>query len=205
MNEFDIKALGWDQNPMHWERSEAVAKQIIERINLNPSMKVLEYGAGTGITSFILREHLKEITMVDFSAEMVKIMNEKIASSGVKNLKTILFDLEKQNWTGDKFDMVLTQMVLHHVNDIKAIAGKFFKMLNPGGFLVIADLYPEDGSFHGNEFTGHKGFDTVELENLIEKTGFTDISTRKCFEINKKVSGSVNKQYDVFLMIAKRL
>jgi tRNA (cmo5U34)-methyltransferase len=80
MKEFDIKAAVWDLNPMHWERSEAVAKQILERIPLKPWIKALEYGAGTGITSFILKDHVKEITMVDFSPEMVKIMNNKIES-----------------------------------------------------------------------------------------------------------------------------
>ena len=203
MNEFDIKASSWDQNPMHWERSEAVAKQIIERIALKPSMKALEYGAGTGITSFILRDRLKEITMVDFSAEMVKIMNEKIASSGVKNLKTIMFDLEKNNWTGDKFDLVITQMVMHHVNNIEVILEKFFHIINPGGFLAIADLYAEDGSFHGDGFTGHKGFDTDKLENTILRTGFNEVSTLKCFEVRKKISDTETKHFDVFLMTAK--
>jgi tRNA (cmo5U34)-methyltransferase len=203
MKEFDIKAAAWDLNPMHWERSEAVAKQILERIPLKPWIKALEYGAGTGITSFILKDHIKEITMVDFSPEMVKIMNNKIDSSEVKNLKSILFNLETNSWSGGRFDLIMTQMVLHHVNDIEAIAGKFFNMLNPGGFLAIADLYPEDGSFHGDDFSGHKGFNIDELENLIRKTGFSDISTRKCFEIKRKISDIETKLFDVFLMIAK--
>jgi hypothetical protein len=35
MNEFDIKAAEWDTNPMHWDRSEAIAKEILNRIPLN--------------------------------------------------------------------------------------------------------------------------------------------------------------------------
>jgi hypothetical protein len=31
MNEFDIKAAGWDQNQMHWDRSEAIAGEIRSR------------------------------------------------------------------------------------------------------------------------------------------------------------------------------
>lgn len=203
MNEFDIKAAGWDLNPMHWERSEAVAKQIIASIPLKPSMTAFEYGAGTGITSFLLKDHLKEITMVDFSTEMVKIMNEKIASSGVKNLKTIFFNLETDTWSGEKFDLIMTQMVLHHVENIEAITGKFFQILNQGGFLAIADLYSEDGSFHGDDFSGHKGFDTEKLEKLLKKVGYSDISTRKCFEIKKQISQTETRQFDVFLMVAK--
>ena len=96
MNEFDIKAAGWDLNPMHIARSKAIARQIIERIPLKKSMSALEFGAGTGITSFLLKDHLGKIIMMDNSTEMMKIMNDKIHKSGAQNLKAILFDLEKQ-------------------------------------------------------------------------------------------------------------
>ena len=91
MNEFDIKAAEWDMNPMHWNRSEAIAKEIKKLIPLNKKMTALEYGAGTGITSFMLKDYLKEITLMDNSLEMVRVMNEKIKSSKVKNLKYIEF------------------------------------------------------------------------------------------------------------------
>ena len=57
-------------------------------------------------------------------------------------------------------------MVLHHVTDIENIIRKFHNLLNPDGHLAIADLYTEDGSFHGKEFTGHKGFDTGFVKKL---------------------------------------
>ncbi|OFY65157.1 MAG: hypothetical protein A2V64_11035 [Bacteroidetes bacterium RBG_13_43_22] len=204
MNEFDIKAAGWDLNPMHIERSEAVAKQILERIPLNLSMSALEYGAGTGITSFLLKDNLREITMLDNSAEMVRIMNEKIISSGVRNLKTLFFDLENSSWTGQKFDLVMTQMVLHHVVDIKNIIKKFYTALNKGGYLAIADLFTEDGSFHGSGFEGHKGFDPDKLALKVRSVGFENISHKKCFVIKKQISETVNRHFDVFLLIANR-
>ena len=63
MNEFDAKAAEWDKNPMHWDRSEAIANEIIKLIPLKKKMTALEYGAGTGITSFLLKDYLKEITL----------------------------------------------------------------------------------------------------------------------------------------------
>jgi ubiquinone/menaquinone biosynthesis C-methylase UbiE len=95
-------------------------------------------------------------------------------------------------------------MVFHHVTDIENIINKFYKLLNPGGHLAIADLYPEDGSFHGNRFIGHKGFDPAELAGLLLKHGFQNISHRKCYVINKKISDTETKQYNVFLLIANR-
>lgn len=204
MNEFDIKASGWDQNPMHWDRSEAIAIEIKRMIPLNTEMRVLEYGAGTGITSFLLKDHVKEITLMDNSSEMVRVITEKIKTSKVSNLKVLNFNLEHSDYKNDMFDLIFTQMVLHHVKDIGLIISRFYKLLNPGGFLAIADLYPEDGSFHGDDFTGHRGFDVEILSTMIRNKGFTNISHRKCFVINKKISESETKQFDVFLLVSTR-
>ena len=110
---------------MVWERSKAIANEIINLIPLTKEMRALEFGAGTGITSFLLKDHLKEITLMDSSREMVRVMNEKIESSKVKNLKAIFFNLENEEFNDGKFDLIFTQMVLHHVNDIDGIIKVF--------------------------------------------------------------------------------
>ena len=203
MNEFDIKASAWDQNPMHWDRSVAIADQIKRLIPLNREMRALEYGAGTGIASFLLKDELNEITLMDSSVEMVRITQGKIESSEVKNLKVMKFDLEQDVYDDGKFDLIFTQMVLHHVSDVDSIIGKFRQLLNIGGFLAIADLYEEDGSFHGDGFTGHNGFNIDKLAEIIGKHSFGDVVHNTCFEIERKISETENKQYGVFLVIGR--
>jgi ubiquinone/menaquinone biosynthesis C-methylase UbiE len=203
MNEFDLKAAEWDNNPIIWDRAEAIANEIKRLIPLNRKMNALEFGAGTGVTSFILKDSLKEITLLDNSSEMVKVMDNKIKTSGVKNLKTLNFNLEKGDLKNVRFDFIFNQMVLHHIADIDNILSKFYKLLNPGGFIAIADLYSEDGSFHGEGFTGHNGFDIEKLSVQIEKYGFMNISHRRCYTINKKISDTITKPFDVFLVTAQ--
>jgi len=202
MNEFDLKAAEWDKNPMHWDRSEAIANEIKKIIPLRKEMTAMEYGAGTGITSFLLKDHLKEIILMDNSREMVKVMNEKISEKNVTNLKALFFDLEHTDYTGGKFDLIFTQMVLHHVTDVESIITRFGRLLNKGGYLAIADLHEEDGSFHGEGFVGHRGFNTDTLSDLLTKIGFTNISNRTCFTIDRKISDTETKKFDVFLLIA---
>ncbi len=204
MNEFDIKASGWDLNPMHLERSRAVVSALLKQIPLNKEMSVMEYGAGTAITSFLLKEHVSNITMMDSSQEMVKIMQEKISDANADKMKAIRFDLESEEWKENRFDLIITQMVLHHVSDTENIIRKFHSLLNQAGYLAIADLYPEDGSFHGEGFSGHKGFDPESLSLLIRRTGFADIKTDKCFVISKKINETTVKEFDVFLITAAR-
>jgi len=204
MNEFDIKAAGWDLNPMHLERAAAVARLIKKRIPLEKSMKVLEFGAGTGLTSFLLQNDVGEITMMDSSPEMVKIMIEKTEKADSRNLKPLLFNLEKNDWEGERFDLIVTQMVLHHVVDVEQLVFKFQKMLSPQGRLAIADLYPEDGSFHGNNFNGHKGFDPVELSVLLNNHGFETLTHENCYVISKEIPDASIRQFDIFLLIAQK-
>jgi tRNA (cmo5U34)-methyltransferase len=205
MNEFDGRAKGWDSNPIHWERSKAIAEELIGIIPLSSDMNALEYGAGTGILSFMLKDHLGEITLMDSSTEMVKIISEKIENTGVKNFKPMLFDLEHNEFLDYRFDFVYTQMVLHHVDDIESIIKKFHGILKPGGYLAIADLYTEDGSFHGEGFKGHLGFDVDTLAGSLRRNQFTNVLHRQCYIINREVPGQINRQYPVFLLTANRI
>jgi len=84
MSEFDSRARDWDSNPLFLERAEAVAKALLELVPVSREMKALEYGAGTGLMSFLLSDRFSEIVMMDQSEEMVKVMQEKVATSQIQ-------------------------------------------------------------------------------------------------------------------------
>ena len=203
MSEFNSRAHDWDNNPIHWERSEAIAKSLLETVPVNSNMKALEFGAGTGILGFLLSEHFSEITLMDNAEEMVKVMHEKVLKSKSSNIKPLFLDLEHSDYFAGKFDIIFTQMVLHHIQDTENILNKFFMLLNPGGYLAIADLYLEDGSFHVQGFSGHNGFDVTYLQTLLEKIGFEQITSKPCYTIKKPING-ILCEFPIFLMIAIR-
>ncbi len=202
MNEFDHKAAEWDKNRMYHERAAAVAGEIRKVIPLNREWRALEFGPGTGLLSLLLKDQLKEITLIDSSAGMVKVLNEKIAAEGVENLRVLHLDLEQEDPGDEKYDLIYNLMVLHHVSDVEKIFRKFRDMLNPGGYLAVADLCSEDGSFHGLGFTGHRGFEPDKLSAMLEERGFEDISHRKAYVIDKVMADGSKKQFEVFLMTA---
>jgi tRNA (cmo5U34)-methyltransferase len=204
INHFDQAAISWDSNPVHWERSEAIAQKMIQLIELRPSMTAMEYGAGTGILSFLLKDYLKEITLMDSSVEMVKVIEEKIRINKATHLKPLFFNLETTEYLDQTFDLVFTQMVLHHVDDIKSIITKFYHLLNEGGNIVIADLYPEDGSFHGEGFTGHLGFDVVSLSEILSNIGFKNIKHEQCFVIKRVTETNEIKEFPIFILTANK-
>jgi len=204
MNHFNQVAALWDENKIHWERSKAIATDIQTLLPLSKEWRMLEYGAGTGILSFMLKDAVKEICMMDSSEEMVKVMQQKVADSGSDNLSPTLFDLEKESYSGAKFDLLTTQMVLHHIMDIPTTIDRFYAMLNDNGYITIADLYSEDGSFHGKGFTGHNGFDPQVIADMLTTAGFKDPQYKQCFVLNKQVENGEIKPFPVFLLIARK-
>src|SRR5665647_3457833 len=135
MSEFDARAREWDKDKMHMDRSVAIAAELEKMITLNTSMKALEYGAGTGILSFLLKDRFSEITLMDNSREMINVCVEKTEFYKTSNIFPLWFDLEQKYFDG-KFDVIYNQMVLHHVNDYEAIVHTFYSMLNAGGYLA---------------------------------------------------------------------
>jgi len=203
MSEFDSRARDWDKNQIHVKRSEAIATELLNRLPITDKMTALEYGAGTGLLSFILKDKLAEITLMDNSQEMIRVAASKIAEAGNKKMHAVLFDLEVDDFQG-QFDIVYNQMVLHHVENIDLILNKFHALIKPGGYLAIADLYKEDGSFHGEAFTGHKGFDDELLAQRLEKHDFKNILIKPCFTIQRENEVGERKEYPIFLLTANR-
>ncbi len=204
MNEFDQKAQDWDKNKMHLERTIAIAGRLEEVIKDKPGMKALEFGAGTGLLSFYLKDLFSEITLVDSSREMLKMAGQKMAAGDHSKIKTLFLNLEKDEYDGDPFDIIYSQMVLHHIRDIDAIFRKFYHLLAPGGILAIADLYQEDGSFHDGDMNVHHGFEPENFTSLLLQQGFHEIQIDPCFVIRKEIPADKIKEYTVFLMTAYR-
>lgn len=203
MNEFDLKASKWDNDPIKIERAIAVAEGIKKVIPLTNTMKGFEYGCGTGLLSFALQPFLGSLILADSSEGMLSVLNDKIAESKVQNMSYIKLDLETDELPDQKYDLIYTLMTLHHIADIEKILGKFYDMLGASGYLCIADLYKEDGSFHGNGFNGHNGFEELELTKLIKNAGFSVVDFSRVFKLYKG-EGENKKEYPIFLMIAKK-
>ncbi len=202
-NHFDQVAKTWDINPIHTLRTKAIAEKLLNAIPVNKEWKALEYGSGTGLLSFALMDHLAHITLMDNSVEMNEQAKTKIQETGARHMKTLLFNLENEDYTAEGFDLIFTQMVLHHVRDIDAILRKFHALVQAGGYIAIADLYTEDGSFHGPEMDVHKGFDPETLIGQVKQAGFENPLLEPCFEI-RRLGDEGEKVFPIFLLTAMK-
>lgn len=203
MNEFDVKAKEWDANLDRAERANAIAAGISHGVPLTSSMRALEYGCGTGLVSFALQTQLGEMTLADSSAGMLAVLQGKIAAGKIKNMLPVQLDLAQDPLPIERYQLIHTSMTLHHIPDTSRILSAFYELLDNPGYLCVADLDREDGSFHADEFEGHLGFDRDDLSSKAQSVGFKKITFSTVFNMQKKVDGVI-KEFPIFLMVAEK-
>jgi ubiquinone/menaquinone biosynthesis C-methylase UbiE len=204
MNHFDEAAAGWDKNADHVRRARNVAKEIKKCVPLSKTWSSLEFGGGTGLLSFMLKSRLGRITLIDTSAEMVKIARRKLLKTKTRNMTVLKLDLltEVHHST---YDFIYAMMSLHHINDIPKILGIFFSLLAPGGYVCVADLSDEHGSFHAQipGFGGLHGFEPGRFKKQLAAAGFADITYKTVYTV-KRAADNGHKKFPLFLMTGKK-
>lgn len=202
---FDLKAREWDKDPKKVERARLFASEIIKFLGDEKIDNALEFGSGTGLVSFQLKDHFGTITLADNSAGMTEVLKEKIVNEKIHNMKPLLIDILNEVNELKGFDIIYTLLTLHHIKDTDKIFDIFSRMLNRGGYICIGDLVTEDGSFHhaDPEFDGHKGFSINDLKTKLDIAGFSVVHDTIFTTLEKEYNLETRK-YPLFLVIAKK-
>jgi predicted TPR repeat methyltransferase len=162
-------------------------------------MRVMDFGAGTGLIAASIAPHVSRIVAVDTSPSMLEALAAKEDLQGKVECRCqdIL-----ESPLDERFDAVVSAMALHHVEDTESLFGRFAEQLKRGGLLALADLDKEDGSFHepGTDGVFHQGFDRQALQSILEAAGFEDVQFVTALEIEKEDKGP----FTVFLVTARK-
>ena len=194
---FDERAATWDEDPAKVERAAVVAEAIAATVPLGSGTRVLEYGAGTGLVTQALRDHVGPVTLADSSEGMRAVMQAKIDAGTLTGARIWALDLATETPPDEQFDLIVTVMALHHIADLERVLASFAGLLAPDGHLCIVDLDHEDGSFHGEGFTGHHGFRRPDLADHLAAAGFGEVTFQDCHEMVRD-----GVAYTVFLAVA---
>jgi len=203
IEDFDRSAKTWDSDPVKVARAQAIADAICEAVPLTPATRALEYGCGTGLLSFALYPRLTRATLADNSPGMLSVLADKLAARRLTGMQPLKLDLETDPLPRDRFDLIYTLMTLHHITDTDKILGDLCSLLRSPGYLCVADLDEEDGSFHGPEFLGHKGFKREDIGRKTRRADFKSVDFRTAFRMTKNDSEG-QKEFSLFLMVARK-
>lgn len=203
--DFDKEAASWDENPARIKLAKDIADTIAKAVKLEPVMDVLDFGCGTGLLTLHLQPSVRSIIGVDSSQGMLDVLNAKIEEQGLANVKTMCLDPDKGDKLPGGYDLVVSSMTLHHIKEIQPLLNLFHSVINPSGYLCIADLDPDEGQFHSdNGGVFHFGFDRENLRQDFVETGFCDVRDRSAGGVMKYVIGEGLQMFTVFLMTGRK-
>jgi ubiquinone/menaquinone biosynthesis C-methylase UbiE len=197
---FDSVASTWDLSPMRLQRALATA-EMVRSTHIPSNRCLVDFGGGTGLLSSCLKDDFEKIVIVDTSEAMLNEAERKISESGITNIST-----SKALPEDACVSVLVSLMALHHVNELNSFLSQAAKCIQNNGFLMIADLYSEDGSFHQHEpgFDGHNGFDVDQLSLTLKRFGFTVHSETEFFKVPKTGPDGSTIEYPLFFLTATK-
>ena len=201
---FDHAATEWDANPGRVALARAVVEAIRNAMTLRPDMSVMDFGAGTGLVTLGLSPYVGSLTAVDASGEMLRVLDGKLKALQVGNVRTMACDIAGAALPVAEFDLIVSSMVLHHIQNVPQLLLRLRPSLRPSGWIALADLETEDGTFHADS-TGvyHHGFDRHEVCRWLEAAGFEETTAREAHRMVRIAPDGRTRQYPVFLVTGR--
>lgn len=194
---FEVKAKTWDKGSERVHNTRTISEAILDIFDFHKEMEVLDFGVGTGLLGFEIAKEVKKVYGVDTSKSMLEKLEEK--NTQHLSIEPICQDII--NVPLEKiFDALVSSMTLHHVEDLQAFFTTINKNIKEDGFIAIADLESEDGTFHSDN-TGvfHFGFHKEELCAIVEECGFKDVAFEQINTIQKP-----HRDFGIFLLTARK-
>lgn len=203
---FATAAQGWEEKPGRIALANRFVSEVLREAPPGTRERALDFGCGTGLVSLQLAPHVGRLTMVDSSPAMIAKARERAAETGADNVDILEGDLDGLGLGPGSQDLIVAHMALHHVADVSALARAFHGLLAPAGLVVLADLTPEDGSFHagGGIEAHHKGFVPHELASLFMEAGFAACTARVYHSFEKEVASGEVHRFEQFLLVADK-
>jgi ArsR family transcriptional regulator len=146
---------------------------------LTPRVRIADLGAGDGTLSRLLARQAESVHCVDNSPRMVQVGRALAKKEHLRNLTYVLGSIEKVPLPDRSIDLALLSQALHHAENPRLALSEAFRILKPGGRLLILDLrahrFEKARELYADRWLGFK---ENELHDWIEEAGFRQSEVR---------------------------
>jgi ubiquinone/menaquinone biosynthesis C-methylase UbiE len=152
---------------------------------LKPGENILDVGCGTGGVTIPAKQCVGaagRVAGIDPAPEMIAVAQHKAQRKGLEIVFRIGV-IEALPYPDASFDVVTSSLMMHHLPahvQVKGLA-EIYRVLKPGGRLLIADLLGPNASPSQhvlNAIAMHQGLKVgvEDLQDAIKGTGFSDVT-----------------------------
>ncbi|HAS49229.1 MAG TPA: ArsR family transcriptional regulator, partial [Gammaproteobacteria bacterium] len=147
---------------------------LIAGLTLSDKAAVMEVGPGEGQLLTELLQRFENLTALDNSKDMLEKSRAAVVESGGSGVEFILGDTAVACKKDISADLIIFDMVLHHISSPAKTFKDIGALLNPEGYLLIVELCSHDQDWV-RESCGDLwlGFEEGDLDHWAEKAGLT--------------------------------
>ena len=171
--------------PIRWWHEPP--ERLVFLFNVRRGNRVLEVGVGTGYFLIHLARMYPEVEFVgtDVQEEMLRVARERAA--GVRNVRFMRSEEDRIPLKDGSVDGVLLAHVFHELEHPDAVLGEIFRVLRPGGRLVVVDwkLVPTSSGPPLSE-----RIPANEVLKALTEAGFTSVREYDLYTYHYVVAGS---------------
>ena len=169
-------------------------------LRLLPPMDIADLGAGNGSFALLLSQRARRVIAVDSSEKMIEVGRTLAQTNGIGNIDFRAGDMEELPIENDSVDLACFSQSLHHAAHPSRAVREAFRILRPGGRILILDLakhrFEEARELYADEWLGFAEF---ELENMLTSNRFDRVEV--CI-VDKSPDGT---QFQTLLATAVKL
>lgn len=171
----------------HAQKNLELVERLFNRLDLRNTARVLEIGCGVGIVSaHLTNRYTMDVIGTDLDSDQIAMA--KTYNKESEYLNFVIADATELPFFNQKFDMVLSIYVLHHIGNWKNTLKEINRVLKENGYFIFYDfayskfttrifspivknygLYSIDDVSHCLRRNGFKVIHTEEPKGLIMK------------------------------------
>ncbi len=160
---------------------EQITQRFIEAIGSNGTGAILDVACGPGIISAALAQKARTLTAFDLTPEMLNKARQRCAKAGLENVTFKEGSATNLPFKENSFDGVVTRLAIHHFIEPRRAIDEMFRVLGPGGTLVVADVISSENADESalqnaievlRDPSHVRMVSRAELVSLIEGSGF---------------------------------
>jgi ubiquinone/menaquinone biosynthesis C-methylase UbiE len=174
-------------NLITFGHANRLRKTTIDQALIKPGDTVLDVGCGTGEVTLAAKARAKHgnVYGIDPAPEMIAVARSKATRKGL-HIDFRIGVIEALSFPDSSIDVVTSSLMMHHLPDDLKIRGlaEIYRVLKPGGHVLIADFMRPTGSFLNHlfiAFTRHQRLQkgVEDLPILLRAAGFREVTQPK--------------------------